>query len=295
MRIGVNQFCFPAGCDVVQALRRAKAIGFDCVELCLTADQSPEKTAGGVTDALDISGYYNRLLHEHVGERELLELRRVSEDVGLPVCSVGGIVSFSIYPLTAQDPSIAQRSMDAVRRMLDAAQTLGAGSILVIPGIATEDLRYEQAYETAQTRVAQLADYAPGIQLMIENVWNNMLYSPLEMARFVDEMGKDNVGICFDIANARRFGSPEQWIRTLGKRVWELHCKDYRMSIDNINSFTNILDGDVNYPAVFAAAREIGFDGNWVVELIPPAHYMVDRTLRHALEALRALEADEIN
>jgi hexulose-6-phosphate isomerase len=46
---------------------------------------------------------------------------------------------------------------------------------------------------------------------------------------------------------------------------------------------------------VFAAAREIGFDGNWVVELIPPAHYMVDRTLRHALEALRALEADEIN
>ena len=179
--------------------------------------------------------------------------------------------------------------------MLDAAQTLGAGSILVIPGIATEDLRYEQAYETAQTRVAQLADYAPGIQLMIENVWNNMLYSPLEMARFVDEMGKDNVGICFDIANARRFGSPEQWIRTLGKRVRELHCKDYRMSIDNINGFTNILDGDVNYPAVFAAAREIGFDGNWVVELIPPAHYMVDRTLRHALEALRALEADEIN
>ena len=158
MRIGVNQFCFPAGCDVVQALRRAREIGFDCIELCLTADRSPEKTVGGVTDALDISGYYNRLLHEHAGERELLELRRISEDVGLPVCSVGGIISFSIYPLTAQDPSIAQKSMDAVRRMLDAAQTLGAGSILVVPGIATEDLRYEQAYETAQTRVAQLAD-----------------------------------------------------------------------------------------------------------------------------------------
>ena len=228
-------------------------------------------------------------------QRELLELRRISEDVGLPVCSVGGIISFSIYPLTAQDPSIAQKSMDAVRRMLDAAQTLGAGSILVVPGIATEDLRYEQAYETAQTRVAQLADYAPGIQLMIENVWNNMLYSPLEMARFVDEMGKENVGICFDIANARRFGSPEQWMRTLGRRIRELHCKDYRMSIDNINGFTNILDGDVNYPAVLAAAREIGFDGSWVVELIPPAHCMVDRTLRHALETLRALDADEIN
>ena len=68
-------------------------------------------------------------------------------------------------------------------------------------------------------------------------------------------------GICFDIANARRFGYPEQWIRTLGGRILEFHCKDYRMSVDNINGFTNLLDGDVNYPAVVAAIRDIGFDG----------------------------------
>jgi len=293
MRIGVNQFCFPADCDVEQALKRAKAIGFDCIEVCLTADQHPVQAAGGVTDALDISGYYNRLLHEHVGDGELMELRQIAEDVGLPISSVGGIVSFSIYPLTAQDPAVARRSMDAVRRMLDAAQVLGAGSVLVIPGIASADMRYEQAYETAQSRLAQLADWAPAVQLMVENVWNNMLYSPLELARFVDETGRDNIGICFDIANARRFGSPEQWIRTLGSRIREFHCKDYRMSIDNINGFTNLLDGDVNYPAVLEAAREIHFAGDWVVELVPPAHYMVDTTLQHAIQTLRALEVSQ--
>lgn len=289
MRIGINQFCFPAPCDVRQALERAKALGFDCIELCLTADQRPGRSTGGVTDALDISGYFNRLLHEHAEERDFLALRSIVEEIGLPVCSIGGIISFSIYPLTAQDESTARKSMDAVKRMLDAAQILGAGSALVIPGMITEEMDYARAYETAQARVAELACYAPSIRLMIENVWNNMLYSPLELARFIDETGKPNVGICFDIGNARRFGYPEQWIRTLGRRILEVHCKDYRMSVDNINGFTNLLDGDVNYPAVIKAIQEIGFDGDLIVELIPPAHHLVDQTLRHARETLAAL------
>ena len=355
MRIGINQFCFPAPCDVSEALHRAKGLGYDCMEICLTADRRPGPAVGGVTDALDISGvvltkldgdarggaalsiravtgkpikfvgtgeklemiepfhpdrmasrilgmgdmlsfiekaeaafdqkqaakleeklrknrftlqdYYDQLLHEHAGEAEFLQLRRMAEEVGIPLCSVGGIISFSIYPLTAREPEVVQTSMDAVRRMLDAAQVLGAASALVIPGVATEDMAYEEAYTTAQERVSELADYAPSVGLMIENVWNNMLYSPLELARFVDEMGRKNVGICFDIANARRFGYPEQWIRTLGKRILEFHCKDYRMSVDNINGFTNLLDGDVNYPAVMAAIRDIGFDGDLIVEL----------------------------
>lgn len=289
MRIGINQFCFPAPCDVSEALHRAKGLGYDCMEICLTADRKPGPAVGSVTDALDISGYFNRLLHEHAGEAEFLQLRRMAEEVGIPLCSVGGIISFSIYPLTAREPEVVQTSMDAVRRMLDAAQVLGAASALVIPGVATEDMAYEEAYTTAQERVSELADYAPSVGLMIENVWNNMLYSPLELARFVDEMGRKNVGICFDIANARRFGYPEQWIRTLGGRILEFHCKDYRMSVDNINGFTNLLDGDVNYPAVMAAIRDIGFDGDLIVELIPPAHHLVERTLRHALETLREL------
>lgn len=60
---------------------------------------------------LDISGYFNRLLHEHAGEAEFLQLRRMAEEVGIPLCSVGGIISFSIYPLTAREPEVVQTSM----------------------------------------------------------------------------------------------------------------------------------------------------------------------------------------
>lgn len=289
MRIGINQFCFPASCDVGDALRRAKDLGYECMEICFTAAQGSVRSGGGVTDALDISGYFNRLLHEKASEADFLTLRRMAEDVGLPLCSVGGIMTFSIYPLTALDAATAQKSMDTAKRMLDAAQALGAPSILLIPGLLTEDMGYRQGFELAQSRVAELADYAPNVHLMIENVWNNMMYSPLELAAFVDGTGKSNVGVCFDVANARRFGYPQQWIRALGNRIMQIHCKDYRMTVDNINGFTNLLDGDVNYPAVIDALRELGYDGDLIVELTPPAHYLVDGTLRSARNILAAL------
>lgn len=54
------------------------------------------------------------------------------------------------------------------------------------------------------------------------------------------------------------------------------------MSIDNINAFTNLLDGDVDYPKVMEAIRETGCDCPLVVELVPPAHYLVESSLSHA-------------
>lgn len=288
MKIGVNQFCFPSDYDVRQALEAAKRLGFDSVEVCFTAADGHVAT-GGVSDALDIGGYHNRLLNTHSTPEDLRALKRMAEDIGISIGSVGGIVSFSIYPMTSEDPLIARQCDDAVKKMLDAAQVLGADTILVIPGMLAPDMGYQRAYELTQKRLAALADYAPAVTLAVENVWNHMLYSPLELGRFVDETGRQNVKVYFDIANARRFGYPEQWIRCLGPRIQRFHCKDYRMSMDNINGFTNLLDGDVNYPEVIRAIREIGYDGELVVELVPPAHYLVENTLAYARQTLLSL------
>lgn len=288
MKVGVNQFCFPSNIDVADALKTARRLGFETFEVCMT-DGRERRGAGGVADVLDISGYQNRLLNTTSTDEDIRELKHLAGEIGIAITGVGGILSFSIYPLTSTDSLTAKKSMDAVRRMLDAARILGSDNILVIPGLLTEDSRCEEAYSLAQERIAQLADYAPEITLSIENVWNNMLYSPLELNHFIDEIGKKNVGIYFDVANARRFGYPQQWIYTMGKRIKRLHCKDYRMSVDNINGFTNILDGDVNYPAVIAALKSIGYEGELVVELIPPANYQVERTLQYARETLLTL------
>lgn len=288
MKLGVNQFCWPMSWSVGEVLRSAAKLGYERMEICFTAADGATP-GGGVTDALDISGYHNPLLNMHSTEAEIRTLGHMAEDCGISIGSVGGIVSFSIYPLTAEDEVTAEKSEYALKKMLDGARILGASTILVIPGMLTEEMDYPAAYDRVQERLARLADYAPDIDLAIENVWNNFLYSPLELNRLVDETGRSNLGIYFDVANAKRFGYPQQWIRTMGKRIKQVHLKDYRMSVDNINGFTNLLDGDVNYPEVVRALAETGFDGTAVVELTPPAHYLVEQTLRYAKDTARSL------
>ena len=62
----------------------------------------------------------------------------------------------------------------------------------------------------------------------MEEVWNKFLQSPLEMASYVDEFKSPWVKAYFDVGNVVIYGYPQDWIRTLGKRIVKLHLKDFR-------------------------------------------------------------------
>lgn len=93
---------------------------------------------------------------------------------------------------------------------------------------------------------------------------------PLEMRDFLDKVGSEYVGSYFDVGNVLPFGYPEQWIRILGKRIRKVHFKDFRRSVGTPDGFVELLTGDVDYPAVTEAFREIGYDGWVTAEIIPP-------------------------
>ena len=44
-----------------------------------------------------------------------------------------------------------------------------------------------------------------GVSIALENVWNNFLLSPLELARYIDEFEDPNIGSYFDVGNVVRF------------------------------------------------------------------------------------------
>ena len=107
------------------------------------------------------------------------------------------------------------------------------------------------------------------MKIAIENVWNNFLLSPLEAARYVDEFKSPFVAWHFDIGNILRYGWPEQWISVLGKRIVQLHIKEY--SRDKMNSAglwkgfdVKLLEGDNNWPAIMKAVDDIGYTG-WAI------------------------------
>src|SRR5690606_26679445 len=90
--------------------------------------------------------------------------------------------------------------------------------------------------------------------------------SPLEMARFIDEIDHENVGVYFDVGNVVRFGYPNQWIRILGERIGKLDIKDYSRKLQRDAGLwrgfeAEIGDGDADWPAVRTALSEIGYSG----------------------------------
>jgi hexulose-6-phosphate isomerase len=128
---------------------------------------------------------------------------------------------------------------------------------------------YANAYRWAQEGIKKLIPTADELkmQINIEEVWNNFLLSPLEFNQFIDSFKHPRVQAYFDVGNVVPFAWPEDWIRTLGKRIQKVHLKDFKGGPGLFQairgSFVNLRDGSVNWPEVRKAFSEISYRG-WV-------------------------------
>ncbi len=157
-----------------------------------------------------------------------------------------------------------------LKHAIDSAKFYGATSVLVVAGKVDRDNPYDKVYREQQDRIKADLPYAEkqGIKLLIENVWNNFLLSPLEMARFLDKMESPAVGAYFDVGNVVRFGWPAHWIRILGKRIGKLDIKEYsrkKQLDEGLRKGFNVEigDGDSDWPAVRTALADIGYTSGW--------------------------------
>lgn len=169
-------------------------------------------------------------------------------------------------PLSSGDPAVVDRGKESIANSLRLAGAYGASCVLVVPAIVNGETRYVDAYNRSQAALRELAPLARSLKVTIavENVWNNFLMSPLEFARYVDEIDSAYVKAYFDVGNVIAFGWSEDWILTLGARIKRIHLKDFKRGP---RSWENLLDGDVNWPAVRAALTEVGYSGFCTCEL----------------------------
>ncbi len=104
----------------------------------------------------------------------------------------------------------------------------------------------------------QLIPIASGfrVQIGIEEVWNKFLLSPLEFNRYVDEFQSPTVKAYFDVGNVVFYGYPQDWIRTLGRRIARLHLKDFKVDRDaGTFEWKNLGEGDIDWVEVRKAPR----------------------------------------
>ena len=268
MKIGINAWTFPGNLSIQQGFKVAKRGGFDAVEINLAED-----------------GY----LSMSSAEADVKSLAKAAQNMSVELLSISTGL-FWRYPLTSGDPDVAAKAKEVARKALQVASWAGADTILLIPGTVTEDLPYDVAYERALAALKELAKDAEKakVSIGVENVWNKLLLSPLEMRDFVDKIGSEYVGAYFDVGNVLVSGYPQHWIKILGERIKKIHVKDFSTAVGNITGFNNVLEGDVNWIAVRDALRAIGYNDVVTAE-VGGYKTLPELGIRHAGEALKRI------
>ncbi len=196
-------------------------------------------------------------------------------------------------PLSDGDPAVRAEGRAALETAIRDAAAYGASTVLLVPAVVNKKTGYADAYRRSQEEIRAVLPLAEeqNVSIAIENVWNNFLLSPVEAARYIDELESPRVGWHFDVGNIVNYGWPEDWVRTLGKRILRLDIKEYsRRRRDEEGLWkgfgVEIGEGDCDWPALRAALDEVGYTGWACAEVAGgDAERLADilRRMRHIL------------
>ena len=155
---------------------------------------------------------------------------------------------------------------ELLQKLVRAASALGTDSVLVVPGTAESGQSYLQALDNARGCISAVLPEAEekGVCLAIENVWNRMFCSPVELRDYIDAFGSKAVRAHLDVGNMCKWMYPQHWVEVLAERVHHVHVKGYNT---DTNTFCYLHEGTMDWPAIVGALRKYGYDGNITAEL----------------------------
>lgn len=262
MKKAISYWSFKSGLSgehpINEAMAEAGEIGFESLELCIGTD-------GVLT--VDSPRDYCEAIRKNIDKSEVT------------VQTLASGMSWVFNP-TSEDSTVRERSLELHEKALESAAWLGCQSLLYVPGVVNspimpdEHIRYDHALKRCRENVGRLLKTAErvGVDLCIENVWNGLFYSPLELADFIDSFGHERLGVYFDIGNVLGYQQyPPHWIDILGSRIRRVHVKDFKHNFDWSGSyeFCQLGEGDVPWDETLSALRAVGYDKTVVAEMLP--------------------------
>jgi len=228
----------PAKLSYADRMKMARDVGFEVIQAPTTPDQ-----------------------------REAEEIKKAADSANVRIDSVMNTDHWK-YPLSSSDAAVVEKSLAGMRTSLHNAKLWGSDAVLLVPAVVNPQTSYRDAWTRSQKEIRKLLPLAEELKIVIaiEEVWNKFLLSPLEMAAYVSEFKSPWIQAWFDVGNVVLYGYPQDWIRTLGKSIAKVHLKDFKRKEDGYE-WVNLGDGDVDWPAVRDAFREIGYSGSAITEL----------------------------
>jgi hexulose-6-phosphate isomerase len=235
---GLVMDMLPSKLSYAERFKLAKDVGFEVVQAPTTPD-------------------------EHTAE----EMKKAADGAGIRIDSVMNMDHWK-YPLSSGDRAVAAKCMEGMRTSLRNAKVWGSGAVLLVPAVVNAQTSYADAWARSEARIRDLLPMAEELKVVIaiEEVWNKFLLSPLEMVVYIDDFQSPWIKAWFDVGNVVLYGYPQDWIRTLDKRIYKVHLKDFKRK-EGGYAWVNLGDGDVDWAEVRKAFAEIGYAGSVIAEL----------------------------
>ncbi len=219
-------------------LKLAAEAGFDGVDF----DQAGQYTTQQARQAVRQSGVFvhNAINHAHWSQR-----------------------------LTSAKEQERNRSIANIEHCIRVSHAAGGSGVLIVLGRASDgptDVINERARQGIR-KVLPLAA-ALGQMILIENVWNQMMYdhdgppdqSPDRFIEFVDSFQSPWVGMYYDIGNHWKYAQPDEWIRAFGHRCVKLDVKGFSRARNKFVDITSA-DDDIPWHKVQKALDDVNFTG----------------------------------
>lgn len=238
IRKAVEFSMLPKESSIAERFQMARDVGFEQIECPTTPDQKDADT-----------------------------MKAAAEKSGLRIHSVMNSDHWK-YPLNSPDAETVKKCRSGMETSLRNAHFWGADTVLLVPAVVDAKTHYPEAWTKSQQQIREMIPLAKELKVIIgvEEVWNKFLLSPLEFAKYVDDFKSPWVRAYFDVGNVALFSYPQDWIRVLGKRIVKLHIKDFSFKKRQAE-FTDLRDGEIDFKAIYAALKEIGYQGSATVEL----------------------------
>jgi L-ribulose-5-phosphate 3-epimerase len=224
--------------SVVERLRMAGEAGFDGVDFDRAGEYTPEEARRAVQE----SGVFvhNAINHAHWQQR-----------------------------LTSAKEEERAQGRANIEHCIRVSHAAGGSAVLIVIGRGG-DGPADEIKERARQEIRKLLPLAAalGQMILIENVWNQMMYdhdgqpdqSPQRFVDFVDSFQSPWVGMYYDIGNHWKYAQPGEWIRAFGHRCVKLDVKGFSRAKNKFVDITSA-DDDLPWEQVRRALDDIHFTG----------------------------------
>ncbi len=219
-----------------------------------------------------------------------------SRSTGVSVCAFWAGVpgpaewNFTAGPVTLGlvPPEYRAERVAALKKGADFAKRIGAPAVITHCGFIPENIT-DPAYDDVVAAIREVAEHCKSLGL--EFWFETGQETPVVLLRTIDRVGTGNLGINLDPANLILYGkgNPIDALDVFGQYVRNIHVKDgmYPTDGEKLGREVQVGKGKVRFPELIGRLKEIGFDGELIIEREIQEGEQQNRDIRETVENLR--------